>query len=370
MWRQFIESQERTSNMAKWEGLIQTYKDYLPVTENTPNVTLNEGNTPLIRLNKLSDKYGVEAYAKFDGLNPTGSFKDRGMVLAVAKAKEEGAHTVICASTGNTSAAAAAYATRAGLKSIVIIPQGKVAIGKLAQAMMYGSEIIEIEGNFDDALVMVRKVAEMSDGIELVNSVNPYRIAGQQTAAFEIVDDLGDAPDYLTIPVGNAGNISAYWKGFKVYNEKKGSKLPKIYGFEAEGSAAITQNQVIEQPETIATAIRIGNPASWDLAVDARDSSNGVIESVTDEEIISAYQYIAAEEGIFAEPGSAASIAGLIRSLETGDIPKGSQIVSVLTGNGLKDSDTAIEVSLDKTTKLPNDQDQVIAFIEGLVANE
>lgn len=353
-----------------WEGLLETFKEDLPVTENTPNITLKEGNTPLIRLNKLSNKYGVEAYAKFDGLNPTGSFKDRGMVLAVAKAKEDGAHTVICASTGNTSASAAAYATRAGLKSIVIIPEGKVAIGKLAQAMMYGSEIIEIEGNFDDALVMVRKVAEQSEGIQLVNSVNPYRVAGQQTAAFEIVNDLGDAPDFLTIPVGNAGNISAYWKGFKAYHEKKGSKLPKIYGFEAEGAAAITQDRVIEQPETIATAIRIGNPASWDLAVDARDSSGGIIESVTDEEIISAYQYIASEEGIFAEPGSAASVAGLIRSLENGDIPKGSRIVSVLTGNGLKDSDTAIQVSLDKTTKLPNDQDKVVEYIERLVAHE
>ncbi len=356
--------------MAKWEGLLKTYKEELPVSENTPNITLNEGNTPLIRLNKLSDKYQVEAYAKFDGLNPTGSFKDRGMVLAVAKAKEAGAHTVICASTGNTSASAAAYATRAGLKSIVIIPEGKVAIGKLAQAMMYGSEIIEIEGNFDDALVMVRKIAEESEGIQLVNSINPYRVAGQQTAAFEIVDDLGDAPDYLTIPVGNAGNISAYWQGFKAYHEKKGSKLPKIYGFEAEGAAAITQNKIIEQPETVATAIRIGNPASWDLAVEARDSSGGLIDSVSDEEILAAYQYLAGEEGIFAEPGSAASIAGLIRSLEKGDIPKGAQVVSVLTGNGLKDSDTAIAVSLDKTKKLPNNQEQVLQYIESLVAYE
>ncbi|GAB2319908.1 threonine synthase [Alkalibacterium sp. s-m-22] len=356
--------------MVKWEGLLETFKEDLPVTEHTPNITLNEGNTPLIRLNKLSDQYEVEAYAKFDGLNPTGSFKDRGMVLAVAKAKEEGAHTVICASTGNTSASAAAYATRAGLKSIVIIPEGKVAIGKLAQAMMYGSEIIEIEGNFDDALVMVQKVAEESEGIQLVNSVNPYRVAGQQTAAFEIIEDLGDAPDYLTIPVGNAGNISAYWKGFKAYHEKKGSQLPKIYGFEAEGAAAITQDKVIDQPETIATAIRIGNPASWDLAVDARDSSGGLIASVSDEEIITAYQYIASEEGIFAEPGSAASIAGLIRSLENGDIPKGSRVVSVLTGNGLKDSDTAIQVSLEKTKKFPNDQEKVIQYIESLVAYE
>lgn len=352
--------------MAKWEGLLETYKEFLPVTEDTPKITLNEGNTPLIRLNKLSDNFGVEAYAKFDGLNPTGSFKDRGMVLAVAKAKEEGAHTVICASTGNTSASAAAYATRAGLKSIVLIPEGKVALGKLAQAMMYGSEIIEIEGNFDDALVMVRKIAENSEGIELVNSVNPYRIAGQQTAAFEIIEALEDAPDYLTIPVGNAGNISAYWKGFKAHHEKKGTQLPKIYGFEAEGAAAITKDTVIEAPETFATAIRIGNPASWDLAVAARDESKGFIDAVSEEEIEAAYQYIAGEEGIFAEPGSAASVAGLIRSLENGDIPKGSRIVSVLTGNGLKDPDSAINVSKGKTTTLPNDEQTVIEYIESL----
>lgn len=352
--------------MVKWDGLLETYKEFLPVTEDTPNITLNEGNTPLIRLNKLNDKYEVEAYAKFDGLNPTGSFKDRGMVLAVAKAKEEGAHTVICASTGNTSASAAAYATRAGLKSIVIIPKGKVALGKLGQALMYGSEIIEIEGNFDDALVMVRKIANSTDGIELVNSVNPYRITGQQTAAFELIEELGEAPDYLAIPVGNAGNISAYWKGFKAYQEKNGTQLPKMYGFEAEGAAAITQDKVIEAPQTIATAIRIGRPASWDLAVNARDESDGVIESVTDDEIVSAYQYIASEEGIFAEPGSAASIAGLIRSLENGEIPKGSTIAAVLTGNGLKDPDAAIKVSKEQTTVLPNDQEKVIEYIEGL----
>lgn len=352
--------------MTKWNGLLETYKEFLPITEKTPNITLNEGNTPLIRLNKLSDKFDVEAYAKFDGLNPTGSFKDRGMVLAVAKAKEEGAHTVICASTGNTSASAAAYATRAGLKSIVVIPKGKVALGKLAQAMMYGSEIIEIEGNFDDALVMVRKIAENSEGIELVNSINPYRITGQQTAAFEIIEALGDAPDYLTIPVGNAGNISAYWKGFKAYHEKNGTQLPKMYGFEAEGAAAITQDKVIDAPETVATAIRIGNPASWDLAVAARDESGGLIASVSEEEIVTAYQYIAGEEGIFAEPGSAASVAGLIRSLENGTIQAGSRIVTVLTGNGLKDPDTAIDVSKGQTKLLPNDEKVVVEYIESL----
>ncbi len=351
--------------MKDWQGLLEEYKEFLPLNENTPALSLKEGNTPLLRLNALSDQYGVEAYAKFDGLNPTGSFKDRGMVLAVAKAKEEGAHTVICASTGNTSASAAAYASRAGLHAIIVIPEGKVALGKLAQAMMYGAKTISVQGNFDDALDIVRAVTEKSDGIELVNSVNPYRLEGQKTAAFEIIDALGEAPDYLTIPVGNAGNISAYWKGFKEYHEKKGKQLPRIYGFEAEGSAAITHDEVIETPETVATAIRIGNPASWNLATAARDESKGIIEAVSDEEIINAYRHIA-KEGIFAEPGSAASVAGLIRSLDNGSIEKGSTVVSVLTGNGLKDPDTAIESAVDKPVTLPNDEDKVLQYIEGL----
>jgi threonine synthase len=351
--------------MNKWQGLLEEYKEFLPINENTPALSLQEGNTPLIRLNSLSDRYGVEAYAKFDGLNPTGSFKDRGMVLAVAKAKENGAHTVICASTGNTSASAAAYAARAGLHAIIVIPEGKVAMGKLAQAMMYGAKTISVQGNFDDALEIVRNISEKSDGIELVNSINPYRVEGQKTAAFEIIDVLGEAPDYLTIPVGNAGNISAYWKGFKEYHEKKGKQLPRIFGFEAEGSAAITRDEIITSPETIATAIRIGNPASWNLAVAARDESNGIIEAVSDDEIIKAYLHIA-KEGIFAEPGSAASVAGLIRSLENGSIPKGSTVVSVLTGNGLKDPDTAIESAVDKPVTLPNDENQVLEYIESL----
>ncbi|MEG0384968.1 MAG: threonine synthase, partial [Solibacillus sp.] len=272
-----------------WKGLIEEYKQFLPVTENTPALTLNEGNTPLIHLVNLSKELGIELYGKIEGANPTGSFKDRGMVFAVAKAIEEGSKVVICASTGNTSAAAAAYATRAGIQSIVVIPKGKVALGKLAQACMYGAKIIEIDGNFDDALNIVRKIGETTP-IALVNSVNPFRIEGQKTAAFEIVDQLGKAPDYLCIPVGNAGNITAYWKGFKEYNEAKQSGLPKMYGFEAEGSAAIVKGEPIANPETVATAIRIGNPASWKFAEAARDESGGIIDSVTDEEILEAYK--------------------------------------------------------------------------------
>ena len=248
-----------------WPGLLQSYKEYLPINNETPLLTLHEGNTPLIKLDRISDQLGVELFVKVEGANPTGSFKDRGMVMAVAKAVEEGSKTVICASTGNTSASAAAYAARAGIRCIVVIPNGKIALGKLAQAMMYGAEIISIDGNFDEALTMVRKISEV-EPITLVNSVNPYRLEGQKTAAFEVCDQLGDAPDILAIPVGNAGNISAYWKGFKEYALKKGTRLPKMFGFEAAGSAAIVHNRVFEQPETIATAIRIGNPASWKLA--------------------------------------------------------------------------------------------------------
>jgi len=351
--------------MKQWNGLLQEYKNYLPVTADTPELSLYEGNTPLIPLQTLSSEFNVAAYAKFDGLNPTGSFKDRGMVLAVAKAKEEGAHTVICASTGNTSASAAAYAGRVGLKCIVVIPEGKIAMGKLAQAMAYGAEIVSIEGNFDEALEVVRHIAETTDGITLVNSVNPYRIEGQKTSAFEIVDTLGEAPDYLTIPVGNAGNITAYWKGFKEYNDEKGTKLPKMYGFEAAGSAPIVDKKVIDNPETIATAIRIGNPASWKLAENARDESSGLIEAVTDEEILNGYEHIA-QEGIFAEPGSAASVAGLIRSLKSGKIKEGSTVVTILTGNGLKDPDTAVENSLKQPKVLPNDKEQIVEYIESL----
>ena len=350
----------------RWKGLLEEYKEYLPITEATPMLTLNEGNTPLIKLENLSKEWGVELYVKTEGTNPTGSFKDRGMVMAVAKAKEDGNSTVICASTGNTSAAAAAYATRAGMRCIVVIPEGKIAMGKLAQAVMYGAEIIAIEGNFDQALQMVRKISE-TEPVALVNSVNPYRLEGQKTAAFEVCDQLGSAPDILAIPVGNAGNISAYWKGFKEYNEVKQTGLPKIHGFEAAGAAAIVHNRVFENPETIATAIRIGNPASWNLAVQAQQESGGIIDEVTDEEIIAAYRTIAAKEGVFAEPGSCASIAGLYKHIQNGKIPKGSKIVAILTGNGLKDPSTAIDVSPIKPVVLPNDEKAVAEHIKGVV---
>ncbi|WP_435382568.1 threonine synthase [Bacillus altitudinis] len=347
----------------KWNGLIEEFQEFLPVNEQTPKLTLNEGNTPLIHLAKLSEKLGIELHVKTEGVNPTGSFKDRGMVMAVAKAKEEGNDTIMCASTGNTSAAAAAYAARADMKCIVIIPDGKIAFGKLAQAVMYGAEIIAIDGNFDDALKIVRSICEKAP-IALVNSVNPYRIEGQKTAAFEICEQLGSAPDVLAIPVGNAGNITAYWKGFKEYHEKKGTALPVMRGFEAEGAAAIVRNEVIEQPETVATAIRIGNPASWKQAVAAADESNGKIDEVTDEEILHAYQLIACEEGVFAEPGSCASIAGVLKQVKSGEIKPGSKVVAVLTGNGLKDPNTAIDISHIKPVTLDADEDQILEHLE------
>lgn len=353
--------------MKRWNGLLQEYKEFLPVTDKTPMLTLNEGNTPLIKLEHLSQEWGVELYVKTEGTNPTGSFKDRGMVMAVAKAKEEGSDTVICASTGNTSASAAAYAARAGMRCIVVIPDGKIAMGKLAQAVMYGAEIVAIEGNFDEALEMVRHISE-KEPITLVNSVNPYRLEGQKTGAFEICDQLGGkAPDVLAIPVGNAGNISAYWKGFKEYHERKQTGLPALHGFEAAGAAAIVHNRVFEQPETIATAIRIGNPASWKLAVEAAEQSKGKIDEVTDEEIIAAYQKLARTEGVFAEPASCASIAGVYKHLQNGLIKKGSTIVAILTGNGLKDPNTAIEYSSIKPVKLPNDEEAVARHIKGVV---
>ena len=350
----------------RWRGLLSEYREYLPVNDETPLLTLHEGNTPLIRLDQLSVEWGIDLYVKVEGVNPTGSFKDRGMVMAVAKAKETGSDTVICASTGNTSASAAAYAARAGLRSIIVIPDGKIAMGKLAQAVMYGASIVSIEGNFDEALKMVRGISE-TEPVTLVNSVNPYRLEGQKTAAFEICDQLGGAPDILAIPVGNAGNISAYWKGFKEYNASKGTGLPQMFGFEAEGAAAIVQGQPIEQPETIATAIRIGNPASWDLAVAARDESKGKIDFVTDDEILQAYKLLAASEGIFAEPGSCASLAGVHKLLQRGEIPRGSRIVAVLTGNGLKDPSTAIDISSISPVLLPNDEDIVSDYIRGVV---
>ncbi|MBT2679052.1 threonine synthase [Bacillus sp. ISL-35] len=350
----------------RWQGLLSEYREYLPVNGLTPMLTLHEGNTPLIRLDQLSEEWGIDLHVKVEGANPTGSFKDRGMVMAVAKAKEEGSDTVICASTGNTSASAAAYAARAGMRCIIVIPEGKIAMGKLAQAVMYGASIVSIEGNFDEALKMVRAISE-NEPVTLVNSVNPYRLEGQKTAAFEICDQLGGAPDILAIPVGNAGNISAYWKGFKEYDASRVTGLPRMFGFEAEGAAAIVQGKPIEQPETIATAIRIGNPASWNLAVAARDESEGTIDFVTDEEILQAYSRLASTEGIFAEPGSCASLAGIHKLLKQGEIPRGSRIVAVLTGNGLKDPSTAIDISSISPVLLPNDERIVSEHIRGVV---
>ena len=343
-----------------YQGLINKYRQYLPVTDSTPVVTLNEGNTPLIKADNLAKKIGLEAvvYLKFEGCNPTGSFKDRGMTMAVSKAVEEGAKAIICASTGNTSASAAAYGAKAGLKTYVLIPDGYIALGKLSQAMMYGAEIIAIQGNFDRALEIVREVSEKYP-ITLVNSVNPYRIEGQKTGAFEICEALGQAPDYHFIPVGNAGNITAYWKGYKEWHELgKIKDLPKMMGFEAEGAAAIVKGERIMNPETLATAIRIGNPASWNKAVAARDESNGIINFVNDEEIVNAYKLIASCEGVLAEPASAASVAGLIKVKDT--VKAGSKIVCILTGNGLKDPDNAIKYSNADVKKTSADISDII----------
>ncbi|MFN3359987.1 MAG: threonine synthase [Pseudanabaenaceae cyanobacterium] len=331
----------------QWCGLICRYHRYLPVSDRTPIVTLYEGNTPLIPMPGLSDRVGrgVQVFVKYDGLNPTGSFKDRGMTMAISKAKEAGAEAVICASTGNTSAAAAAYAKRGGLRSFVLIPAGKIALGKLGQALIYGAEVLAIEGNFDEALNLVRQMAEHYP-VTLVNSLNPYRLQGQKTAAFEVVEALGDAPDWLCIPVGNAGNITAYWMGFsEYYGEGRCSKLPKMMGFQAAGAAPLVTGQVVKQPETIATAIRIGNPANWQKAMEVKTASGGAFHSVTDGEILAAYKLLAAE-GVFCEPASATSVAGLLKVAD--QVPKGAKVVCVLTGNGLKDPDTAINTAANQ----------------------
>lgn len=348
--------------MMRWKGLIEEYKEWLPVTEETPKLTLHEGNTPLIHLENLSLQWGIDLYVKVEGANPTGSFKDRGMVMAVAKAKEEGKTTLICASTGNTSAAAAAYGARAGMRTIVVIPEGRIALGKMAQAKMYGAEIVEIEGNFDEALRMVREAGEGK--VALVNSVNPYRLEGQKTIAFETIDQLERVPDVFALPVGNAGNISAAWKGFKEYADKKGTALPELLGVQADGAAPIVYDRVFDNPETVATAIRIGNPASWDLAKNALKESNGNILSVTDEEILEAYQLIASSEGVFAEPGSCASIAGVKKQVEAGLLKKGATVVAVLTGNGLKDPDTAIDVNKEKPFLSREKFDQLLSELK------
>ncbi|NTV29385.1 MAG: threonine synthase [Candidatus Omnitrophica bacterium] len=327
-----------------YQGLIQRYRQYLPVSEKTPVVSLNEGNTPLIHSAGLSQKTGLKVYLKFEGVNPTGSFKDRGMTMAISKAAEKGSRVVMCASTGNTSASAAAYAARAGMKCCVLIPNGNIALGKLAQAMIHNAQVIAIDGNFDDALNLVKEVTSRYP-IELVNSLNPFRIEGQKTAAFEIVEDLGDAPFFHAIPVGNAGNITAYWKGYKEYRSAgKAKRLPRMLGFQAAGSAPIVQNRVVEDPETIATAIRIGNPASWQSAVAARDESQGVIGAVTDDEILKAYQLLALGDGVFCEPASAASVAGILKLADSGFFRQtaGETVVCTLTGHGLKDPKTAM----------------------------
>ncbi len=326
-------------------GVLAAYKEHLPVTPKTPLVSLGEGDTPLVRSVKLERELGVgELYFKLEGCNPTGSFKDRGMVVAVAKAVEEGGAAIMCASTGNTSASAAAYGARCGLETLLVVPAGKVAKGKMAQAIAYGARIICVGGNFDGALTLVRELTA-KHRITLVNSVNPYRIEGQKTAAFEIVDTLGDAPDYLCIPVGNAGNITAYWKGFVEYHQKgKARKRPRMMGFQAEGAAPIVRGAPVADPQTVATAIRIGNPASWKGAVAARDESGGSIDMVSDVEILDAYLRIARAEGIFAEPASAASIAGLVKLARDGMNLSDKRVVCVLTGSGLKDPETATSI--------------------------
>ncbi|MBO3744581.1 threonine synthase [Streptosporangiaceae bacterium NEAU-GS5] len=325
-----------------WRGLIEEYRDRLPVTATTPVVTLLEGGTPLVPAGKLSEITGCEVHLKVEGLNPTGSFKDRGMTVAISKAVEEGARAVICASTGNTSASAAAYAVRAGLACAVLVPRGKIAMGKLAQALVHGARLLQVEGSFDDCLDMTRKLSE-SYPIALVNSVNPYRLEGQKTAAFEIVDTLGDAPDVHCIPVGNAGNITAYWMGYKEYaSDGTSTKTPRMLGFQASGAAPIVNGAPVPHPHTIATAIRIGNPASWKLAEAARDESGGVIQAVTDRQIAAAYKLLAQGEGVFVELASAASVAGLLQAHEQGLLNPGERIVCTVTGNGLKDPDWAI----------------------------
>ncbi len=345
-----------------YQGLINKYRKYLPVTDSTPVITLNEGNTPLIKADNLAKKIGLESnlYLKFEGSNPTGSFKDRGMTMAVTKAKEAGAGAIICASTGNTSASAAAYGAKAGIKTFVLIPDGYIALGKLSQAMMYGAEIIAIQGNFDRALECVREISEKYP-VTLVNSVNPFRIEGQKTGAFEICDALGKAPEYHFIPVGNAGNITAYWKGYREYFKEGIIKtLPKMMGYEAEGSAAIVRGERIMNPETFATAIRIGNPASWTQAEAARDESKGKIGCVTDEKIAEAYKILASTEGILCEPASAASVAGLIQANKEGLVEAGTDIVCILTGNGLKDPDNAIKYSNTDVKKTSSELDDVL----------
>jgi threonine synthase len=328
-----------------WRGLIENYRERLPVTDATPVITLHEGNTPLVPAPALSARTGCDVYLKVEGANPTGSFKDRGMTVAVSRAVEQGNKAIICASTGNTSASAAAYAARAGLTCAVLVPQGKIALGKLAQALVHGARLLQVDGNFDDCLNLASKLAQ-DYPVALVNSVNPDRLEGQKTAAFEIVEALGDAPDIHCLPVGNAGNISAYWLGYtEDLAAGNATHTPKMYGYQASGAAPIVNGQVVAEPSTIATAIRIGNPASWTKAQDARDASGGLIDAVTDRDILKAYRFLARQVGVFVELASAASVAGLLQSTEAGLVPPGSTVVCTVTGHGLKDPEWAISTA-------------------------
>ncbi|MDR7281031.1 threonine synthase [Catenuloplanes atrovinosus] len=337
-----------------WRGLIEAYRDRLPVTEATPVITLHEGNTPLVPAPELSTRTGADVWLKVEGANPTGSFKDRGMTMAVSRAVEEGAKAIICASTGNTSASAAAYAARAGITCAVLVPQGKIALGKLGQALVHGAKLLQVSGNFDDCLALASKLS-LDYPVALVNSVNPDRLQGQKTAAFEIVEALGDAPDIHCLPVGNAGNISAYWMGYQEdHAAGNATRTPRMFGFQASGAAPIVKGEAVREPSTIATAIRIGNPASWTKAVDARDASGGLIAAVTDREILTAYRLLARTVGVFVELGSAASVAGLLQQAEAGRVPAGSTVVCTVTGHGLKDPEWAISTAPSPTT-IPND---------------
>ena len=346
-----------------WRGVINEYLDLLPFDAADRVVTLGEGGTPLIYAEKISSEVGAEVFVKFEGMNPTGSFKDRGMTAAITQVVKDGDHTVVCASTGNTSASAAAYAAHAGLRCVVMIPQGKIAAGKMAQAIVHGADLVQVDGNFDECLDIVRELSE-NYPIALVNSVNRYRLQGQKTAAFEIVDQLGDAPDIHMLPVGNAGNISAYWMGFKEYAEAGvATRRPRIWGVQAAGAAPFVVGHPIKDPETIATAIRIGKPASWDLAIAARDESGGWIRAVTDEAILSAQARLAAELGVFVEPASAAPIAGLLAAAAAGEVPRGATITCTVTGNGLKDTATALAGREVSPAVIPVDVDAAAATL-------
>ena len=346
-----------------WRGVIAEYRDRLPVDDSTPVVTLHEGGTPLVGVGWLSEATGCEVFCKVEGCNPTGSFKDRGMTLAISKAKQEGAAAVVCASTGNTSASAAAYAVAAGMTPVVLIPAGKIARGKLAQAVMHGARVLQVDGNFDDCLTLARDLAE-NYPVALVNSVNPYRLQGQKTAAFEVVDYLGDAPDLHVLPTGNAGNISAYWLGYREYADSgPATRRPRMWGVQAAGAAPLVSGTPVTSPETVATAIRIGNPASWDLAIAARDESHGAISAVTDAQILDAQAALAAHDGLFVEPASAAPVAGLLEAAQRGTLDAGQRVVVTVTGQGLKDVDTALDHhgELDTTVVKPVAADAAMA---------